>query len=74
LVIGFTDHLETQPLTTSNYNSLTGLRTHKITVTAAHMNPSVFTSLFPVTDLNTVLCLCPSRLANFPHLNVAHLF
>jgi hypothetical protein len=35
LVTRFIDHLFTQLITTSNYNSLTGLHTLKITVTAA---------------------------------------
>jgi hypothetical protein len=39
----------TQLVTTSNYNSLTSLRTLKITVTAPQIKSSVFTSRFPVT-------------------------
>jgi hypothetical protein len=38
LVIGFMGHLYTQLISTSNYNSLAGLHTQKITVTAAHTN------------------------------------
>jgi hypothetical protein len=74
LVIGYTYHLQKQPVTTGNCNSLTGLRTHKVNLNAAHMKPSMFTSRFPVTDFNTVLCLRPSPLANFPHLDSAQLF
>jgi hypothetical protein len=35
------------------------------------MKSSVFTSRFPVMDLNIVLCLRPCNVANFPHLNSA---
>jgi hypothetical protein len=71
LVIGFIEHLYTQLVTTSKYNSLTGLHTLKITVTAAHIKSSVFTSRFLVTDPNNFLCLRPYRLANIvPPLNV----
>jgi hypothetical protein len=54
--------------TTSNYNSLTGLHTLKITVTAAHIKSSVFTSHLLVMDLDSVLCLCPYHLANILQL------
>jgi hypothetical protein len=37
LMIGFFDSLYTHLTTTSNYNSLTGLHSLKITVTAAHI-------------------------------------
>jgi hypothetical protein len=40
LVIGFIERL--QNVTTNNYDSLTELRTSKITVTAAHIKPSQF--------------------------------
>jgi hypothetical protein len=53
LMNGFIDHL--QMITTSNCNSLTGLHTLKITVTAAHLKFSVFTSRFLVTDFSNVL-------------------
>jgi hypothetical protein len=45
LVTQFIDHLCTRFVTTSNFNSLTGLHTLKITVTAAHMKASM-SSLF----------------------------
>jgi hypothetical protein len=61
------------PLTDHNYNykSLTGLHTLKITVTAAHIKSSVFSSRLLVTDLNAVLCLCHYCVAHIPQLNYA---
>jgi hypothetical protein len=38
---GFTEHLHTQLITASNYNSLTGLHTVEITVIGAHVKSSV---------------------------------
>jgi hypothetical protein len=46
LVIGFIEHL--QNVTTYNYDSLTELRTPKITVTTAHMKSSQFAMSSPV--------------------------
>jgi hypothetical protein len=40
-MMGFIDHLTTQLVTTSNYNSLIGLHTLKLTATAAYMKPSI---------------------------------
>jgi hypothetical protein len=56
--------------TTRNYNcnSLTGLHTVYITVTAAHIKYFIFTSRFLVTDPNSVLCLHRYRIANIPQL------
>jgi hypothetical protein len=67
-VARFIEHLYTQLVTISIYNSLTGLHTLKITVTAAHTKSSVFTSRFLVTDPDSVLCLGPCRLPNIPQL------
>jgi hypothetical protein len=51
LVTGFTDHLYTQLLDTSNYNAITNL--HTLQNTRAHAKSSQsFTSRFLVTDLN----------------------
>jgi hypothetical protein len=66
--IGFIEHLYTQLVTTSNYNSRTSWRTLKITVTAAHIVFHAFTSRFLVTDPNNVLCLRSYRLANISQL------
>jgi hypothetical protein len=57
-----------QLVTTSNCNSLTGLHTLKITVTAAHINSSVVTSRYLATDLNNVLCSCSYCLTTIPQL------
>jgi hypothetical protein len=73
LIIGFIEHLYTQPVTTGNYNSLTVLHTVKITVTAAHMKSSVFASRFLVMDPNNVLSLRPYRLPNIPQLTKLNL-
>jgi hypothetical protein len=59
----FIDQLYTQPVTTSNYNSLTGF------YTAAHIILYVFASRFLVTDHNNALCLRHYRLSNIPQLN-----
>jgi hypothetical protein len=64
MVIGVTEHLYTQLVTTSNYNRLIGLHTLKITVIAAHIKYPVFSSRFLATDPNNVLCERPYRLAN----------
>jgi hypothetical protein len=61
LVTRFIDHLYTQSVTTSNYDSFTGLQvlkynTHKIFCT--------FTSRFLVMDSNNVLCLFPYHMTN----------
>jgi hypothetical protein len=64
LLTWFIDHLYPHLITTSKYNSLTGLHTLKITVTAAHKVSYVFTSRFLVTDPNNVLCLRSCRVAN----------
>jgi hypothetical protein len=40
-VIGFIEHLYAQLVTTDNYNSLTGLHTLNITVSAAHIKSSM---------------------------------
>jgi hypothetical protein len=64
----FIDHLYTQLITASNYNSLTGLHTLKITVTAAHIVFYVFISHFLATNSNSVLCLRPYRLTNIPQM------
>jgi hypothetical protein len=66
LVIGFIDHL--QIVSKSNYNAIAGLRSLKITVTAAHTVFFVSTSCFLSTDPNNVLCLRPYRLTNIPQL------
>jgi hypothetical protein len=52
--IGFIEHLNTQLVTASNCNCLSGECTLKITVTAAQISLLAFTSLFLVTDLNHV--------------------
>jgi hypothetical protein len=52
---------------TSNYDSLIKLHTTNITVTTAHINSSVFTRRFLVTDFNTV-CLSPYSLELAPQL------
>jgi hypothetical protein len=50
LEIGITDHL--QIITINNYDIIANL--HTLQITTAHIKPSqsVFTSCFPVTDLN----------------------
>jgi hypothetical protein len=63
LLTRFIDHL--QIVSTSNYNSLTGLHTQKITVIA---DLCVFISLFLVKNPNNVFVLLPYRLANIPQL------
>jgi hypothetical protein len=55
-------------ITTTNYNSLSGLHALKITVTAAHIFFYVFTSRFLVTASDNVLCLRPYRLVNILQL------
>jgi hypothetical protein len=55
-VTPFIEHVFTQLVSTSNYNSLAGLHNLKITVTAAHKIFHVFTSRFLVTDPNNFLC------------------
>jgi hypothetical protein len=55
-------------VTVSNYNSLIGLHTLKITATAAHIVFYGFTNRFLITDPNNILCLRPYQLANIPQL------
>jgi hypothetical protein len=52
LVIGFTEHLYTQPVTTNNCRAIAKLHTLQITVAHAKSSQSAFTSRFLVAVLN----------------------